>query len=300
MIGRSLSARTASPRRWTIGPCSTVLERGISVFTASPRVHLLDPFDLTEPLVEQSEDSRGDLLVTQAQYGWAPSWPVWPQPGGWLPWGERRDGIGSYGWLTQGFPDSWRAAYLSRADEGRAFDIGMAEALLRLMLCCLTPELDLDDTFRDTEGGGHLEFVPYRRPQQLLKKERLETIQLKFRGAILPPNDVLFEPGLSMDERKDRLGSLHTKIDAENTEQCRRFESFQEQLLACGYSGGGQPGIHRKSYEEGPYYEYSIGYPPHDEDGARQLVKRLIEHVQLPLVEIRNVEYQQVWPDLYT
>ncbi|GAA0992020.1 hypothetical protein GCM10009555_080360 [Acrocarpospora macrocephala] len=62
-------------------------------------------------------------------------WPAdyrfaaWPEPGGFLPWGNTIDGD-HLGWLTEGEPDRWPVAIWPRHSDERVIDLTMAEFLL--------------------------------------------------------------------------------------------------------------------------------------------------------------------------
>ena len=56
--------------------------------------------------------------------------PLWPEPGGWLPFGDSIDGD-QLGWLTSGSPDEWRLQLVPRhAEQGPPLSETLADMLL--------------------------------------------------------------------------------------------------------------------------------------------------------------------------
>lgn len=70
-------------------------------------VRLLEPFHPDQSLVEASEWDRQNLEGQRRAFlKSSPDWPIWPVPGGFLPWASTADGD-LIGWGTAGQADDW-------------------------------------------------------------------------------------------------------------------------------------------------------------------------------------------------
>ncbi|MET9232509.1 SMI1/KNR4 family protein [Lentzea sp. NPDC003310] len=69
----------------------------------------LDPQGLTH----LAREATADALDMAAFLDEGPSLPMWPEPGGFLPFGENVEGD-KLGWLTTGDPDRWPLVFLAR------------------------------------------------------------------------------------------------------------------------------------------------------------------------------------------
>ncbi|HET6249073.1 MAG TPA: SMI1/KNR4 family protein [Tepidisphaeraceae bacterium] len=83
-------------------------------------------------------------------------WPLFPEPGGWLPWGTTPN-VNSLFWVTDGPPDEWtivvaegHAPYIEHYDE--SFTSFLSGVISRRITC------DLLGSHFPREGGS--EFVP--------------------------------------------------------------------------------------------------------------------------------------------
>lgn len=82
----------------------TMLIREYGVGTFAGWLRLIQPFDHTRPFVDLAAAVARRLPVNGA----AP--PVWPDPGGFLPWAEVVGGD-CVGWRTNGRPNDWTTTY---------------------------------------------------------------------------------------------------------------------------------------------------------------------------------------------
>jgi hypothetical protein len=101
----------------------------------------IDAFDQSRSFVECSEEDRQFFLGQRRQYpGVVPSWPMWPEPGGLLPWATSIDGD-VIGWSSTGSsPDAWRTYYYGHG--GPYLELGMtAVGFLAALMAGTIPAL---------------------------------------------------------------------------------------------------------------------------------------------------------------
>ncbi|MFI0356980.1 hypothetical protein [Actinomadura sp. 9N407] len=110
----------------------------------------------TSGLAQYVESSLGDYRDLRAEFPEEQPLPVWPEPGGFLPFANSIDGD-QLGWLVQGDPDSWPLiVYPRHSDQGPPLPGGLVDTLLDWLRGRLTtpdfPVLDEDDDPLDFIG----------------------------------------------------------------------------------------------------------------------------------------------------
>lgn len=87
---------------------------------------MLHPVGPGTTFVEQSAWQRSVNTGFQRQFpDQEPDWPMWPEAGGFLPWGNTIDGD-QIGWLTDGEPDAWQTGMYGKGEHFR-FPYGCVE-----------------------------------------------------------------------------------------------------------------------------------------------------------------------------
>lgn len=88
----------------------------------------LDPGELG--LAERSAAVLGFERTARVTYPEYHPMPLWPEPGGYLPFGDSIDGD-RIGWITSGSPDEWKLVVVPRhADQGPALSGSLSDTLL--------------------------------------------------------------------------------------------------------------------------------------------------------------------------
>lgn len=87
-----------------------------------------------------------------------PSWPMWPEPGGFLPFAITDVGD-VIGWLTKGHPDAWTVSWHDRGGFSVDLDVGTVPFLVRWLRGDLPgPLSSIESAF--APGGDGCTFVP--------------------------------------------------------------------------------------------------------------------------------------------
>ncbi len=68
-------------------------------------LRLIEPFDHTASFMDKV---YAEYRVLRSRGG--PDWPLWPEPGGFLPWATTATGD-HVGWRTTGHPDAWPTVF---------------------------------------------------------------------------------------------------------------------------------------------------------------------------------------------
>lgn len=107
----------------------TMLIREYGVGTFAGWLRLIEPFDHTQSFLTLAEAACRRLAGGAGH-------PLWPQPGGFLPWAVTAGGD-QVGWRTVGRPDDWTVMYWDRAGnvtdfetDATGFLVAVAEGLV--------------------------------------------------------------------------------------------------------------------------------------------------------------------------
>lgn len=106
-------------------------------------IELYDAFDPEQSFVQQSEWTRANFRDFQREFPEQHAqWPIWPDAGGFLPWGATEDGD-EFGWITVGPPERWWTACHGRQMPDLEIGSGgIVATLVGMLLGDVHPELD--------------------------------------------------------------------------------------------------------------------------------------------------------------
>ena len=100
---------------------------------------LLEPFNPAETLVAASDWDRQNLDGLRRRFpDQYPDWPMWPEPGGFLPWASTADGD-LVGWRTKGAPEEWTTVFWGEVVV-REYDMGAGAFLLAVAAGSISAE----------------------------------------------------------------------------------------------------------------------------------------------------------------
>ena len=264
-------------------------------------LYLLDPFHPQQPLVDQSGWERRNARGLQRRFPeQGPRWPIWPEPGGLLPWGGSIDGD-LVGWWTAGVPDEWGTRFFGRHDDFYEFPFGVAEFVVRMLRGELGA-LSLDRHLHPVDAGETPQFFPseVQRPPT----PHREDVTVRFAGlasaidpASGPSSAGLFE-AKSPEEMKARLDDYWQRFAEVMRPANESFEAWRPAaeragLLACrlGHASGtgGVPPLH---------HELTCSFEPSLEPTAKRLVLELAEQLGVAIADVRDLEYERIWVDI--
>ena len=98
-------------------------------------IWVLNPFSSNRylSLFSQGEAALQALRELQSDFGFEVPHPLFPEPGGLLPWGTTDNGDVLY-WLTEGRPDDWPVvANAARGPEVERYAMGMSAFLAKVL-----------------------------------------------------------------------------------------------------------------------------------------------------------------------
>lgn len=137
-------------------------------------------------LAEATESWRVAMRDIQDVHPDAAPWPMWPEPGGFLPMLSTDRGE-TVGWLTRGEPDAWTISW----EGGRGafwvdLDVGFGRFLVQFVRGALTGDLTghlTDDGRAVTGGRAGCTFIPYAADPFLAGPKRIIEVVLAPLGA---------------------------------------------------------------------------------------------------------------------
>lgn len=222
---------------------------------------LLEPFSPFETLVQRSEQDRQGFRGAQREFpGQLPDWPVWPDPGGFLPWAETIDGD-IIGWRTVGPPAEWTTLFRGRQWEPAEFAMGAAEFLLRLA----------DGTLAQQMGWAPAaEFPPVFSPRSG-GPPRADPVPLsaRVRFSALPQPHPAF----------------HTLVDKRTRSQ------LPEGMKIASASTRTTPAAN-------VHHGVNISFSPEREQWAKDWVMTLAAAIGAQVLEVHDLERRRIWTDL--
>ena len=106
-----------------------IREYGVGTFGGW--ISLLDPFGHSKPFVGVVQDECQAMREARNKAPTAyPNWPLWPEPGGLMPWAKTNNGD-HVCWRTDGKPDGWTTRYWG-AGTSVEFDMSTVDFLVGL------------------------------------------------------------------------------------------------------------------------------------------------------------------------
>jgi hypothetical protein len=111
-----------------------MLVREYGAGTFAGWLQLIEPFNPSWTFVERADEQCRMLRAQQSKAPHLyPKWPLWPSPGGFLPWGTTVDGD-SVGWRTEGRPEAWTVLFWAHGGTGSGeYDTGAVDFLVELV-----------------------------------------------------------------------------------------------------------------------------------------------------------------------
>lgn len=235
-----------------------------------PWTSMFQPVGSGSTFVEQSETDRAHLEGLQRQHPeFYPEWPMWPHPGGFLPWAVSVDGD-RLGWITEGEPDSWDTAIVARGGDSLRFSFGFVEFQYR-WFTGKTGIKDVDEAATENLADEELRFFPAPPPDPSPQLSRTE-LQI-FLGPVVGP--VGPRPGVPHDFAGRWLD--HARHRAPDVKVAS--------LMSTGWVGA----------EE---WQIGLNFLPQDETQAKDLVIQLADELGAPVRECRNLRHELVWQDV--
>lgn len=119
---------------------------------------LIEPFNERYTFRDKAEaECRAVYRNSQHQF----PWPLWPDPGGFLPWATTVSGD-HIGWLTRGMPTAWTTAFWGRGGRHAAeYPVGAVGFIVGLLERVLGDPV-LDDPANSPVQLGRMTFVPVK------------------------------------------------------------------------------------------------------------------------------------------
>jgi hypothetical protein len=257
---------------------------------------MLHPFRGGTSFVEQSAWLRSVNIGMQRRFPeLEPDWPMWPAAGGFLQWAESVEGD-QVGWLTAGVPDGWGTAIYGRQMDHYRFPFGCVEFLYR----CFTGSLGVDD-LQDL-AGDDLRYYPSPPPDPATLPPRAMAITAVLSGLGAgadfprPSPQALFDPGITMEERRRRADEYHRTLDTNAGDAIAIVERWTAAAGEHGVRASGGRLAHDAS--DPLHWEIALDFDPRHEDLAKQLLIDLAGELGVSVLECRNLEYDLVWDDV--
>ena len=227
-----------------------------------PWLSMFHPIGAGYTFVDQSSWQRSVNLGFQRRYpDTEPDWPMWPAPGGFLPWAGTDEGD-QIGWLTAGAPDEWGTAFYGRQFDYFRFEFGCVEFVYRWF----TGTTGVEEC--DALGGDPFRFFSSGPPDP---------------NAVRPP---------SVDVNVFFLG-IGAGDEGEAVQLVDRWRATVPEdgiiVRGCGRTG---------TSEEPWHWEIALEIPPTRESVAKEWVVSLAEDLGIGVREVRNLEYDLVWDDV--
>lgn len=96
-------------------------------------IFLIEPFNPTWPFMTVVQAKCEELRSAQRRAPTTyPAWPIWPDPGGFLPWATT-DGGDHIGWRTLGRPSQWTTLFWDRSGKGSTeYPVGTVDFLVNV------------------------------------------------------------------------------------------------------------------------------------------------------------------------
>lgn len=262
-----------------------------------PWLYLTHPFVPHTTLVEQSAYSRSVNIGFQRRYpAQHPGWPMWPAAGGFLPWAGTIDGD-QVGWLTAGPPDSWGIGFYGRGADYYRFPFGCVEFVYRWFTGTAGVE------HGDALPGDPLRFFPSPPPSQATPRKPAMEVAVELTGlgagtdAVPRPSpSAVFEPGLTMDERRRRSEEYRRTLDANAAAAVAVVERWTAVAAQRGVRASS--GRIARDASDPVHWELSLSFDPGDEELAKGLLVGLTAELGVAVRECRNIEYDLVWADV--
>lgn len=230
---------------------------------------LIEPFHPTIPFIAAAARECQDLRGVQRQFpDFYPAWPIWPHPGGFLPWAMT--GTGDHiGWRTEGDADDWTVLLWTRdGDDSREFRLRTVPFLLGLVERSVgDPAFDYDDA-DPTSADSRPRFRPA--PDQAPVPPLLGSARVRF--APLPARHPAFEDAVRAAFQPPA-----------------GVEGGAIVLRSYGTEGAAPDPLH---------HELQIGFDPSFEPTAKQLALQIGRVIAAPIVEVFDAEHLPTWPDL--
>ena len=270
--------------------------------STGPWLTMLHPVGAGSTFVEQSAWPRSLNTGFQRQFpDQEPDWPMWPEAGGFLPWGDSIDGD-QIGWITAGDPDSWQTGVYGKGEHSR-FPYGCVEFLYRWFTGCTGLERHDNAAARDLAQGS-LRFFPPRPPEESTAvPARTEvTVVLAGIGAGAearpePSARSIFEPGISMTERVERKDAYSAALDRNQSDAVVIVDRWTGAAANAGVTVRSY-GRARRAPDDALHWEIAMDFPPALEESAKALVVKLAHELGVAVRECRSLEYDLVWDDV--
>lgn len=265
-------------------------------------LYLIDPFGTEPTLVEQSEWDRRNARGLQRHFPeQSPGWPMWPEPGGLLPWANSADGD-LIGWWTIGTPDAWGTRFFGRHDDFEEFSIGATEFILRLLRGELgTP--NLDGVFGSLDEGESLHFFPRGADAYRDTAWANENVTVTFAGLarVIDPGSLPSTVEIVAAREPDQMRAAHETYRARLEEVMRPANEIIEAWTAAAKEQGVKVtsvGMHRAGWDDPMHHELSCSFDPRIEPVAKRLVAELSHELDVAISEVRNLEHERIWEDI--
>lgn len=95
-------------------------------------LHLIESFNHSWTFMDRVEAVCDQLRRVRPAGAEGVALPIWPEPGGFLPWATTATGD-VVGWRTEGRPASWTTVVLGRGDALGAYPVGAVDFVLGLV-----------------------------------------------------------------------------------------------------------------------------------------------------------------------
>lgn len=108
-----------------------IREYGVGTF--ADWLQLIEPFPQATPFLEVVGNECRVLRDARSKKpGAYPDWPIWPDPGGMLPWAKTATGD-HIGWRTAGKPDAWTTLFWGSDGYSKEFGVTTVDFLVGLV-----------------------------------------------------------------------------------------------------------------------------------------------------------------------